>query len=340
MKKLSLIYLKISLFVLISYLNTPAQSTSLVNWMSFEEAVKKQEEAPKIILINMYTDWCGWCKRMDENTYGNPAIASYINTHFYPVKFNAERKDTIEYKGNTYINDGQGRRPSHQLAQALMGGRMSFPTTVYIDDDFRAYPVPGYMEPDRIESLLVYFAEKINKNCDFTDFDVDYKNTFNTDFSENIDGVVNWIDFDDIAEKMKHEPKKMILFLNSDYANGSKMMINSVFKHPVVSRYLNEEFYSAKINYDTKDTLEILDNVFINEGEQLGYPHQLTITLLQPDIRLPAMIFFDSGSNLIFALRGYYPPKIIERYLSFISLKLYKSESWEDFNEKFISEIE
>lgn len=336
MKKI-LVFIVLKLLV-ISFIFT--QSSSLVNWMSIEEAEKKQKEAPKTILIDMYTDWCGWCKRMDETTFNNPAIANYINTNFYPVKFNAESRDTVKYMDKTYINEGTGNRPSHQFAQMLMGGRMSYPTIVYVDDDFRAYPVPGYMDPTRIESILVYFAERINKNCDYADFEKDYKNTFDPEFNEDKDSDVNWIDFDLAMKKMKTNPKKLILFFNSEYINGSKLLVNSVFKHPIVTKYMNENFYSVKINYDTKDTLEILGNTFTNPSEQRGYPHQLTIALLQPEVRMPAIVFFDSDFSLIFALRGYFPSKVMERYFSFISQDLFKTENWEKFNAEFVSEIE
>lgn len=325
---------------ILSFNDTFAQTNTLVNWMSLEEAVEKHQENPKTILIDMYTDWCGWCKRMDETTFSNPSVAQYINTNFYPVKFNAERTDTVEYLGQTYVNTGEGRRPSHQLAQALMGGRMSYPTIVYIDDEMRVNPVPGYMDPERIQSILVYFAERINKVCDFADFEKDYNNTFDINFNKDNDGEVNWMDFDNAVAKMETEPKRMILFFHSEYVNGSKLMRHSVFRHPVLANYLNEEFYAVRVNYDTKDTLHILNNTFINEGEQLGYPHQLTIALLQPEIRLPAMVFFDSDFTLIYALRGYFPPKIVERYFSFISKGLYKDGNWEEFNQDFESEIE
>lgn len=339
-KKIKIIILTLVATLLFSPERIFTQTVNLVDWISLDEAVKKQQETPKTIFIDMYTDWCGWCKRMDETTFSDPVIARYINDNFYPVKFNAERTDTLEYMGNIYVNEGTGRRSSHQLAQLLMGGRMSYPTIVYIDEEFRVYPVPGYMDPARIEPLLVYFAEGVNNNCDFTDFERDYKNTFDQNFSENIEGEVNWIDFDRAMQKMENEPKKLILFINSDFMVGSKLMVNSVFKHPVISRYLNDDFYTVLVDFDTKDTLQILGNTFVNEKNRFGYPHQLTIALLRPDIRFPAMVFLDSNSNLIFALRGYYPPKVIEKYLNFISQQLYKTENWEEFNKKFQSEID
>ncbi|GIV27707.1 MAG: hypothetical protein KatS3mg027_1521 [Bacteroidia bacterium] len=75
------------------------ESDGLVKWLSFKEAQELNKQAPKPFLVDIYTDWCGWCKVMMRTTYSNPNIAGYINTYFYPVKFNAETKDTIEFDG-------------------------------------------------------------------------------------------------------------------------------------------------------------------------------------------------------------------------------------------------
>src|SRR5687767_14240687 len=80
----------------------PDSEGSLVKWMGIEEALEKTKTQPKPIILDFYTDWCGWCKKMMQTTYANPGLAQYINTNFYAVKFNAESKDTIEYLGQKY----------------------------------------------------------------------------------------------------------------------------------------------------------------------------------------------------------------------------------------------
>ena len=77
-----------------------------------------------------------------------------------------------------------------------LNGRMSYPTIVYIDYEGNVNPVPGFMDVKSIEPILVYFTERINKNCDFNDFRQDFINTFSPDSTSKTEGNINWISFD------------------------------------------------------------------------------------------------------------------------------------------------
>jgi len=158
--------------VLLVFQVSPAQDSNVkVKWYTFEEAVKLAEKEPKKLFIDVYTDWCGWCKRMDQNTFSHPVIAEYLNTYFYPVKFNAESTKPIEFAGKTFINEGSGSRSPHQLAVALLQGRMSYPSVAYMTEDLQLLTaVPGYLEPKGIEPILEYFAKDSYKTVQWADF--------------------------------------------------------------------------------------------------------------------------------------------------------------------------
>ncbi len=137
-----------------------------VKWYTWEEAMEANKTNPKKIMVDVTTDWCGWCKRMDANTFENPQISKYLNDNFYPIKLNAEMKEDIVYDGNTfkYIPDA-GRRGIHTLAYSLLDGQMSYPSIVFLDEGVQRVMVSkGYKGPDDFLVELKFTAEEAYKD--------------------------------------------------------------------------------------------------------------------------------------------------------------------------------
>jgi thioredoxin-related protein len=135
---------------------------STIKWYSFEEAMIKNAQFPKKkIFVDVYTDWCGWCKKMDATTFSNPVIIDYMNENFYAVKLNAERKDSLIIDGKLYINvNPTGNRSTHQIAEMLLNNRMSYPSYAFLDEMGRSITVvPGFVEAAGFEPILHYFGD-------------------------------------------------------------------------------------------------------------------------------------------------------------------------------------
>ena len=177
------------LFILVSiasqsflFKKEPAQQKlEKIEWHSFQEAIELNKKNPKKIFIDVYTSWCGWCKRMDATTFTNQVIIKNMNKYFYAVKLDAEMKDTVLFNGTTFVNPNPSTpRSPHQLASSLLNNQMSYPTTIYLDETFSMLsPYPGYLTPENIEPILIFFGENKYKTIKWEDFTKTFKGELN-----------------------------------------------------------------------------------------------------------------------------------------------------------------
>ncbi|MDP4266738.1 MAG: DUF255 domain-containing protein [Bacteroidota bacterium] len=157
-------YLLLCLFVFTLTSNYAQQTANNQNqqvvWYSLEQAMQLVKIKPKKIFMDVYTDWCGWCKRMDAATFTNPVIAKYLNENYYAVKLNAERKDTVIFHGTPFVNlYAKMPRGAHQIASFYLNGSLSYPSIVFLDENLNSIVlIQSYMEPAGLEPILSYLA--------------------------------------------------------------------------------------------------------------------------------------------------------------------------------------
>jgi thioredoxin-related protein len=148
-----------------------------IQWMNWNEAQEKMKKEPKKVWVDVYTDWCGWCKRMDATTFKNKELIKYMNKNFYAVKFNAEKDDSIRFKGNMYYIKPESR--ANELAVQLMNGQLSYPTYIFMEENFlNPSPIPGYHPVDEMEKFLKFLGENIYKTKKYEEFMQSYTPTW------------------------------------------------------------------------------------------------------------------------------------------------------------------
>lgn len=126
-----------------------------IDWLTLEEAYALNQKAPRKIFVDVYTDWCGWCKKMDRDTFSDPEVATYVNDHYYAVKLDAE--------SNRSFKLGEHQMTEQLVAQQF--GVRSFPTIVFIHEDFKnIQAVPGYRKAEEFKEILTKFAAIELKN--------------------------------------------------------------------------------------------------------------------------------------------------------------------------------
>jgi thioredoxin-related protein len=167
---------KLIFLLTILFVSFAANAQEKINWLSFEEAIEFSKTTQKPFLIDIYTEWCGWCKKMDANTYSNKVITEFINTNFYAVKLNGEEKKDIVHNGKTYRYQKRGRRGYHELAASLLSNKLSYPATVFLDKEGKLIQnVPGYHPKEQFEKIIAFFSNENYKTTQWELFEKEFE---------------------------------------------------------------------------------------------------------------------------------------------------------------------
>jgi thioredoxin-related protein len=130
-------------------------------WNKFDDGMKLAKQSGKKILVDVYTDWCSWCKTMDAKTYSDKNVVDYLEKNFVIIKLNAEAKEIITYSG-------------HQISPADFAQGMSltgYPSTVFLKSNGEAITMlPGYIEPGKFIHMLRFIAENHYEKKKFPDY--------------------------------------------------------------------------------------------------------------------------------------------------------------------------
>ncbi len=172
--------MKVKKLILIGFLIVSLSvEAQKVHWYTFEDAIELNKKEPRKIMVDVYTDWCGWCKVMDKNTFNDSIVSGYLNKRYYPVKLNAEQKEDIHFNEITFKFVAQGVRGYHELAAALLNYQMSYPSIVFLDEKVQIIHVQkGYVQAKPFDEIIKFIGGDYYKTTSWEVWRNGYKSPF------------------------------------------------------------------------------------------------------------------------------------------------------------------
>ncbi len=132
-----------------------------IEWKTLPDAVAAAQSSQKKIMVDVFTDWCFWCKKMDTSVYGDMEVQKYLADHFELVKLNAESESKHIFRDGNYSE--------RQIAGAFEVD--GYPTTLFLSSDAQMITaVPGYLEPKTFLAVLEFIHDEHYKSMSWQDF--------------------------------------------------------------------------------------------------------------------------------------------------------------------------
>jgi len=104
-----------------------------IQWRDWgEDAFREAKETGKPVLLSLSAVWCHWCHVMDETSYSDEGVISFVNQHFIPVRVDNDQRPDVNARYN-------------------MGG---WPTTAFLTPEGEILAGATYVPPDQMKELL------------------------------------------------------------------------------------------------------------------------------------------------------------------------------------------
>jgi thioredoxin-related protein len=145
----------------IGFAQKKGAASEKIVWKSFDAGMSEAKKTGKKVLIDVYTDWCGWCKKMDAGTYSDKKVVDYLQKNFVTIKLNPEKDGTVMYDGKKYS--------AAEFSQGM--GVNGYPATLFLKSNGQPITLlPGYSEADMFLHVISFIGEDHYEKKKFADY--------------------------------------------------------------------------------------------------------------------------------------------------------------------------
>jgi thioredoxin-related protein len=141
--------------------NSSEKEETKLTWYEYDEGLAKAKKEKKHIIVYFYTTQCGWCKRMDQYTFGNGEVKKTLNVNYVPIRVNSYSGEKVKVEGKQ-VTEGQ---------VAAMYRVRAHPVTWFLKPSGeRIAPRLGYVDADEFLYILNWVKDDLYEKISFQEF--------------------------------------------------------------------------------------------------------------------------------------------------------------------------
>ncbi|OHX65371.1 thioredoxin family protein [Flammeovirga pacifica] len=141
----------LSLFI-ITLFSFSFTAKEIIEWKNINTAIDQSDKDDKPIFVDVYTDWCGWCKVLDKKTFQHDEVVEYVNEHYHAVKLNPEKEGSFSFKGKDYTYDEYMKK--HEIN--------SYPAIIVLHPDGKEKVFMGYRDSKSFLEILKKYKKQVD----------------------------------------------------------------------------------------------------------------------------------------------------------------------------------
>lgn len=151
-----------------------------LEWHKLDAGLHSAQTQDKHIMVDVYTDWCGWCKKLDKETYSDPAVRQVLAESYVSVKLKGDSDAPLNVKGQPAKENGKTMMQLVPTDQPVTTERQltrgafrvtGFPTILFLASDGKLITsLPGYKDAETFKNILNFIKDDLYEVMTYQDY--------------------------------------------------------------------------------------------------------------------------------------------------------------------------
>jgi thioredoxin-related protein len=129
--------------------SAPPPTRAQAQFVGYENAVNTARTSNKLIFVDIYTDWCTWCHKLEKEVYTDPVVQQEFARNFALTKIDAEAETRRTYRGSILT----------ERDLATQWNVTAYPTMIFLDQsETPVFAYEGYLPASDFVKLLEFVS--------------------------------------------------------------------------------------------------------------------------------------------------------------------------------------